>query len=303
MCAKLIEEYQAAYEVFEEANRALGYDIRSLILKGNIEELTLSKNAQPAVVTAGYALYRVFEEQIGIKPFCAAGHSLGEITALVCAGAVSFSDGVVFARKRGEIMHQAMDQKKGRSGVVVDLEVSVLESIIESIQAKEYVTISGYNSPRQFVIAGTQEALKILDRELDETDGQFIPFRMIPMKADAPYHSELMSFATCELEESIRSIEFGKTNFDIWSTVTGKIIGETDSISEILCNQLVLPVRWNQVLEQIAASGVELFVDIGPQQITRNLVRENPQLPMCLSFDDEEDREKIIQYIKGGGVL
>ena len=120
MCAKLIEEYQAAYEVFEEANRALGYDIRSLILKGNIEELTLSKNAQPAVVTAGYALYRVFEEQIGIKPFCAAGHSLGEITALVCAGAVSFPMALYLPEKEGNYA-SSDGSKEGRSGVVVDL--------------------------------------------------------------------------------------------------------------------------------------------------------------------------------------
>lgn len=302
MCRKLIEEFPTARGIFEEANRAMGFDICSLILNGNIEELTLSENAQPAVVTASYALYCVFEEITGTKPSCAAGHSLGEISALIAAGAVSFSDGVVFARKRGKIMHQAMEEKKGRAGIAVDIEVSVLENIVESIKANDYVTISGYNSPRQFIVAGSQTALRALDKEVDRLGGEFIPFRMMPMKADAPYHSDLMTFVKPEFEKALQSIESGKISFDIWSTVTGEIIKPTECIREILCNQLVLPVRWNQVLKEIAASGVELLIDIGPQQITRNLIRENPELPMCLSFDDEDDREKIMQYLKKGDV-
>jgi len=297
MCNKLIQEFSVADKIFEEANNILDFDIRSLISGGNIEELTLSENAQPAVVIASYALFRIFEEQTGMVPAYAVGHSLGEISALIAAGAVSFSDGLLYVKKRGRLMHRAMEEKRGRAGIVVDLDVNILESIIESIKPNEYLAISGYNSPRQFIVAGTQTALRSLDKEVDKHGGEFIPFRMMPMKADAPYHSALMTFIKPELEEALQSVSFGKTNFDIWSTVTGKLLKPTDYIQEILGNQLVVSVLWNQVLKEMCDTGVELLIDIGPQQIIRNLIKENPELPASLSFDDEEDRKKILEHI------
>ncbi|MCK4258166.1 MAG: ACP S-malonyltransferase [Halanaerobiales bacterium] len=298
MCKELIQDSPVAAEIFEEANSILDFDIRSLILNGNLPELTLSENAQPAVVIGSYALYRVFEEETGIIPSCAVGHSLGEISALIAAGSLSFSDGLTYVRKRGKIMHSAMEEKRGGAGIVVDLEVNALNSIVESIQANGYVIISGYNSPKQFIVAGERTALQELDKEVDKQGGEFIPFRMMPMKADAPYHTDLMTFLKPELEEALQNIRFKKPKFDIWSTVTGQIIQSTDAIKEILCNQLVLPVRWNQVLKEMCNSEITLLVDIGPKQIIRNFIKENPELPTSLSFDNEEDRKKIFKYIE-----
>ncbi|KGE16340.1 ACP S-malonyltransferase [Paenibacillus wynnii] len=293
MCKDLIEKFPVAAKVFEEANSSLNFDIRSLILNGRLEELTRSENAQPAVVTASYALFRVFNDQYGLTPYCSAGHSLGEISALIAAGALSFSEGVTYARQRGSIMHRALEEKKGRAGIVVDLDIEVLNNIIASILVNDYVAVSGYNSPKQFIVAGYPSALRSLEKEVDKYGGQFIPFRMMPMKADAPYHTALMTYLKPELEEALRNLKFEQTSFDLWSTVTGKIIEPTDCIPSILGNQLVLPVQWNQVLSSIQDSGVDLFIDIGPQQITRNLMKENPELPVSLAFDDEEDRKKL----------
>lgn len=298
MCQKLIQEYSVAADVFEEANRVLEFDIRSLILNGNLVELTLSENAQPAVVIASYALFRVFEQEIGKMPFCAAGHSLGEISALIAAGVLSFSDGVTYARKRGKLMHRAMQENKGRAGIVVDLDVDILQEIVDSIAPDDYVAISGYNSLKQFIVAGQQSALLRLEKEVVKEGGEFIPFRMMPMKADAPYHSLLMSFLKPEFEEMLQTLTFNQMNFGIWSTVTGQLIESADGISEILSHQLVLPVHWNQVLNRMRDSGVELFIDIGPQSINRNLIRENPELPPSLAFDEEEDRKKINMDLK-----
>ncbi len=297
MCAELIQQFAVAEEVFEEANQVLNFDLRSLILNGNINELTLSENAQPAVVTASYALFRVFEELIDGKPVCAAGHSLGEISALIAAGALSFSDGLLYARKRGELMHHAVQEKKGGAGIVVDLDVKTLNTLIDSIKPYDYVTISGYNSPRQFIVAGTSSALLLLEKEVDKNGGEFIPFKMMPMKVDSPYHSNLMAFLTPQFRKILPSIKFKKTNFDIWSTITAKVITLSDSISDILCNQLILPVCWNQVLKGMCKAGVELLIDIGPQEIMSNLVKENPGLPISLAFDSKNDKEKIIRNL------
>lgn len=300
MCGRLIKEFSAVDRIFREANEIMNFDIRSLILDGRIEELTLSENAQPAVVIASYALFRAFEQQTGAIPAYAVGHSLGEISALIAAGSLSFAQGLSYVRKRGRLMHRAMEEKRGRSGIVADMELNILEGIIESIASGEYITISGYNSPRQFIIAGTQAALKSLDKEADKHGAEFIPFRMIPMKADAPYHSELMEFIRPELREALNGISFKKPRFSIWSTVTGRVIDDADSIPDILGSQLVLPVLWNQVLEEICDAGVNLLVDIGPQVIMRNLIRENTGLPEALAFDDRKDSEKILEYIKRG---
>ncbi|GAA0365694.1 ACP S-malonyltransferase [Bacillus horti] len=300
MCNKLMMDFSVVNQVFEEANQALDSDLRSLIKNGKLEELTLSEHAQPAVVTASYALYRVFEEQTGLTPFCAVGHSLGEISALIAAGAMSFSDGVRFARKRGEIMHRAMQEKKGRAGIVVDLEEAALMSMINTICLDDYVAITGYNSPNQFIVAGHQTALQRLDKEVATEGGELIPFRMMPMKADAPYHSQLMTYLQPDIKQTLQKIDFNHTKFDVWSTVTGRIIEPTDHIADILGDQLVQPVYWNQALSKINAQEVELIIDMGPQQITRNLVRENKTLPTCLAFDDEGDRELIFDHIGKG---
>lgn len=300
MCRSLVKDFLIAQEVFEEASEVLGVNLQDLLMNGSLEELSLSEIAQPSVVTASYALYCVWEQQTGIVPFGAVGHSLGEISALIAAGALPFSDGVRLARDRGRLMHRALHEKKGRAGIVVDIDESTLRDIVERVRPRDYVTISGYNSPRQFIIAGHQSALLNVEDEVDKAGGQFIPFRMMPMKADAPYHSALMEYLKPEFIACLLDVTFSPAKFDVWSTVTGKVIEPTDDIAAILAQQLVTPVYWNQMLEAMHQTGAELFVDIGPNQIIRNLIRENTKLPCTLSFDDQEDRQLLLHQIMHG---
>ncbi len=285
-----------AARIFEEANDALEFDIKSLILNGNLEELTLSENAQPAVVTASYALFRDFEAQTGIQPYCALGHSLGEISAIIAAGGLSFTDGIRYVRKRGKLMHQAMQENKGRAGIVVDMHASALTSIVESINKEEYLSISGYNSPNQFIVAGNANALLKVDAEVHKNGGEFIPFRMMPMKADAPYHTSLMSFLESEVKEIVHHLKLNHLHFSIYSTVTGQKIETKERIPDILTNQLVQPVLWNQAITEIAHSGADLFIDIGPQQIVKNFINENKKAANCLAYDNDANKEEIMKY-------
>ena len=300
MCKQLIEQYPVAAAIFEEANMTLGFDLRALILTGNLKTLTLSENAQPAMVTASYALFQVFCQQTETMPACIAGHSLGELSALIAAGALPFAAGVLFARKRGQIMHRALQEKKGRAGIVVDLAYEVLTQLIAASNVDDYVAIAGYNSPQQVVVAGHPRALASLSDAVEQHGGDFIPFRMIPMKADAPYHTTLMTFLQPELEAALQDICFEQPTMDVWSTVIGRIIQPTDSIGDILRDQLILPVAWTPVLEKMTRAGVDCFIDIGPQKIIRNLVRENPNLPTSYAFDEPEDAQKIRDYFAGG---
>lgn len=301
MCKELIQEFSAAKKIFEEADEVLGFGLTKLMLHGDMETTTLSENAQPAVVTASYALFRVFEEETGLQVTDGIGHSLGEISALTAAGAMSFSDAVLYARKRGSLMQSAVCEKRGRAGIVVDTEVKALTKIVDTICAEHFVTISGYNSPRQFIVAGEQKALRLLDDAVEQEGGQFIPFRMMPMKADAPYHTILMDYIKPDLEQALQRITFQRPKFNIWSTVTGEVIQPEDNIAEILGKQLITPVRWMQVLEKVHKEGAECFVDIGPNEINRNLVKENKTLPVCYAFDKEEDKKVILTMAKEGG--
>ena len=293
MCNTLIQNFPIAAAVFEEASDLLEFDLRSLVLTGNISQLTLSENAQPAVVAASYALFLVFKELVGVAPLYVAGHSLGEITALIAAGALNFSDGILYARKRGELMAKVVQEKIGGAGVVLDLKVDNLINIINIVAINDYIAISGYNSPRQCIVAGTDAALLSLENRVDEQGGTFIPFKMMPMKVNAPYHSKLMAHLNPHLAKILEKITFRDPSIKIGSTVTGDIISSGSFITKILYDQLTLPVQWHQILKKMSAVGIELLIDIGPQEIMRNLVSEDLSMPPCFSFDNQLDRKKI----------
>lgn len=295
MCCDVLNKEPEANHIFAEASEALGYDLRALIMEGTLEQLTASVHAQPAVVTASYVLFDSFVRRTGLIPEYAIGHSLGEISALAAAGAMRFADAVRFTARRGELMHRAIQEQKGRAGLVVDITQAELEEMVKTIRQTEYVTISGYNSPRQFVVAGTANGLRLLDDNMDQTGGEFIPFRMMPMKADAPYHCELMQFIQPELEEMLAGITFAAPRFSICSTVQGELIQGPEDIAKLLSHQLLQPIRWNQALAHVHQLGATVWVDVGPGESVRNMVAENTALPAAYSLDKPQDRSTLVQ--------
>lgn len=295
MCSDLLNNEPEANHIFAEASDALGYDLRTLIMEGTLDQLTASVHAQPAVVTASCVLFDSFVRRTGITPDYAIGHSLGEISALVAAGAMQFTDAVRFTAQRGELMHRAIQEQKGRAGLVVDIAQAELEEMVDSIRQTEYVTISGYNSPRQFVVAGTANGLRLLDDKMDHSDGEFIPFRMMPMKADAPYHSELMQFIQPELEEMLAEIAFSPPRFSICSTVQGELIQRAGDIPKLLSQQLLRPICWNQALTRVHELGATVWIDVGPGESIRNMLAENTALPVAYSLDHPQDRSRLVQ--------
>ncbi|WP_440110447.1 ACP S-malonyltransferase [Paenibacillus sp. QZ-Y1] len=294
MCKELLASDPVTITLFEEAGDELGINLAHLVLEGPLDQLTQSEYAQPAVLTASYALFQSWERLVGVKPDYAAGHSLGEISALIAAQAVPFAEGVRFAARRGALMHRALKEDKGRAGIVVDMKQSDLEEIIAEIRKEHYLTISGYNTPRQFIVAGTAKALRLLDEATDRYEGEFIPFRMMPMKVDAPYHSELMAFVQPELNEMISQLTFHTPEFPICSTVSAEVVQSAEQIPLLLSRQLLQPVHWNQVLTQLKEHGVQTWMDIGPNETIRNMVAENVDLPAGYAWDNSLDRARCI---------
>lgn len=293
MCAEIIKRFKGARSAFTEASEVLGEDILALVMNGDMRTLTSTVNAQPAVVTAGVALYRAFCEEFGSqRPFAAVGHSLGEITALICSGALSFSEGIGLVRERSKIMQEVLNDKTGMSGLILDVPLEKLEEIMERVNKEQYAAISCYNSPRQFVIAGVKEAYHLIDEEIDHTEGEFVPFKMIPMKADAPYHSKCMEPMKERMEKLFQKITVANMQFSVISTVSGSVYQNSDDVRNNLVNQLAMSVLWTQVLESLIPNS-NLMIEIGPGVTMRNLVLENKKLPMTLSYDAEEDRKKL----------
>lgn len=294
MTRKIYEGYGVVREVYEEAGDVLGFDLSKLVLEGKMEDLTTSENAQPAVVTASIAYFRLYMQEVGITPHFSAGHSLGEISALIAGGGISFKDGVEFARKRGRYMQQAFLEKKGSMGLAVNLTEEKIESVLSSLPEELLpVQISSYNSPTQFLISGTSEGILEFSRRIKGLKGEFYPFKMIAMKVDAPFHSRLMDFIREGVEKELLCYSYSELKWPVIANVTGLPYKNHRDITQNLSLQLVSPVKWFQGLEYMEKEGVTYAFETGPQQVLKNLVTGSGCNIRVLSMDHEKDFEQI----------
>lgn len=291
MAKKIVQNYKVAAQTFNDANDILKYDLRKLVFEGKMEELTHSTNAQPAIVTASYAFFKVYQEEFGIEPHYTAGHSLGEITALIAAGAIDFPDGLCFVRKRGEIMHQAHTQNKGNIAVIRGIPEETLEQEIKEIEG--FVSIAAYNSPSQMLVAGEKKSLHSLGKKIRKLNGEFIPFSMIPMKVDAPFHSSLMQYLENEIKKELDIYEFHPMKWNVISNVTALPYKDHTEIKPYIALQLTKPVRWRQIISYMKQQGVNIALEIGPQYILKNFLLDSQINITSLSYDVENDVVKL----------
>lgn len=293
MCCHLYEKSVETRKIFETASQILGYDLWDMIENGDMKTLTKSKNAQPAVLTASFALYHHFIKMYEKKPEIVVGHSLGEISALVCSGSILFEEALSFVKRRGELMEEAFLKKLGFSGIVTNLSQKNLEKVIMELKEEGYVAITSYNSPNQFMVGGVRKIEKLLDDKIEEWGGQYIPHRMIPMKVDAPYHSKQMNVFQKDFEEIVQGIHFFAPSIPVFSTVCKDFIQNTEEISRWLVKQISSPVLWNQAIEEISKKNYDAYIDIGPNRIMKNLIEENPKILPVFGADNEDEEKKI----------
>lgn len=293
MCEDLWHHDAEFRTILQAASEILQYDLWNIISESKMSEFTKSEIAQPVVTTVTYALYKNLVKTCSTLPVVGFGHSLGEVSALICAESISFEDGITFVKKRGKLMGEILKQKLGFCGIIVDMPQKQVEQILDEVNQHSYAVITGYNSPKQFMIGGQYEAEKILDDLISEKEGQYIPYRMIPMKANAPYHSQLISEYRSALHGLLEKIHFSMPKFPIISTVSGKVIKDATEIPVLLEEQLVKPVLWNQVAEQVISMHIDKMIDIGPKNIMKYLMLEaNPPVDV-LAWDDENDKNLL----------
>ncbi len=265
----LAEASDAARRTFEEADDVLGYALSRLCWEGPEDELTATKNAQPAILVHSIAAYRAAGEQLGDVAL-AAGHSLGEFSAYVAAGALSFADGVRTVRRRGELMFEGGTTRPGTMAAVLGLEDADAERVCRDASSGDSVCVpANYNSPGQIVISGDVDAVERAMALAKDAGAK----RTLRLNVSGAFHSPLMKVAEDGLRAQLAAIELGGPAFPVVSNVTAQPVSDPAEARRLLVEQLTSPVRWTASVQTMAAQGVDAFVEVGPGSVLSGLVK------------------------------
>ena len=269
--------YSVAKETFKEASDVLGLDMEHLCSADCMEdELTDSKGGQLAVVTMSIASYRVCEEEMGLVPTLGAGHSLGEISALTCSGAITFSDALKIVRIRSRLMQSIADENIGGRALVLGLDRALIDHIAkDAAKDRQQVEVSNHNSFDQIVVSGKMESLDAFKHKVVDFGGEYIPFSLIPMMVDAPFHSSLMKDTAERLRDELACFTFHPMQWPVISSAMVKPYENHGRVVELLSQQMCSPVEWYRTIEFIKDRGVDGFLVVGYGDTLTNIYRSS----------------------------
>jgi [acyl-carrier-protein] S-malonyltransferase len=265
----LAENFATARQVFEEAGDALGFDLAALCFEGPEDELKLTANTQPAILTVSVAALRVLQEETGLVPSFLAGHSLGEYAALVCGEALTFADAVRIVRQRGTFMQEAVPVGVGTMAAIMGLDNARLEEVCQAAAQGEVVAPANFNSPGQVVIAGHVGAVQRAVELAREAGAK----RALPLPVSAPFHCSLMQPAAERLARVLADIAVVPLTVPVVSNVEARPNSDAEAVRELLVKQVCAPVRWEASVNMMADAGVERFVEIGPGKVLAGLIK------------------------------
>jgi [acyl-carrier-protein] S-malonyltransferase len=280
------ENFPSAKEVFETANKVLGFDLKNIIFEGG-SELNSTVNTQPAILTVSYAILKVVKETIPeLNPVFTAGHSLGEYTALLASEVLPFEEALKLVRHRAEYMQNAVPEGKGAMAAVIGIPPEEVKKLCEEVEG--VVEPVNFNSPIQTVVAGEAEAVKKLVRLAKSKR-----IKAIPLKVSVPSHSSLMREAAEKFKEKLNEVEFKNANPPVVQNYDAKPHTEAEEIKENLYLQLFNPVLWVDSVKYMFAQGVDTFVEIGPKNVLSKLITQIVPEAKTLNVDKVEDLEKL----------
>lgn len=298
MGRELAEAYTAAREVFEEADEALGFALSRLCFEGLAEELQLTENTQPAILATSVAALRAAESEGLPRPDFVAGHSLGEYSALVAAGALSLRDAVTVVRKRGRYMQEAVPLGAGAMAAVLGADIETVEAVCkEAARAGEICSPANLNSPGQIVIAGSTAAIERALPILKERGAK----RVKPLKVSAPFHCALMLPAQERLASDLEGIEFKELSVPLVTNVDAAVIRTGREARDSLVRQVSSPVRWRESVELLTREGVGLFVEVGPGKVLSGLVRQTAPQARAANVEDAASLAAALEAARGAG--
>ncbi len=269
MLADLAPEHPVVEATFAQASKVLGYDLWHLVQQGTAEELGQTHITQPALLTASVALWRIAAENENFTPALVAGHSLGEYSALVCAGVIDFEDAVALVQLRGQLMQQAVPQGVGAMAAVIGLDNDAIIEACAKAAGDEVVSAVNFNSPGQVVIAGNKAAVERAS-ELCKAAGAK---RVLPLPVSVPSHCSLMKPAADKLKAALEDIHFSAPTIKLINNVDVAAPQDADSIKDALVRQLFMPVRWTEVVQAMAAEGISELYEFGPGKVLTGLTK------------------------------
>ncbi|OOS01440.1 [acyl-carrier-protein] S-malonyltransferase [Canicola haemoglobinophilus] len=268
MLAESATEYPVVEETFQQASSVLGYDLWQLVQQGPAEELNKTWQTQPALLAASVAIYRVWQQKYPeLKPEVMAGHSLGEYSALVCAGVIDFQDAIKLVELRGKLMQQAVPEGTGAMYAIIGLDNESIIKACKEAEQGEVVSAVNFNSPGQVVIAGAKAAVERAAVACKEAGAK----RALPLAVSVPSHCALMKPAAEELAVALENITFKAPQVPVINNVDVTAENETAEIRTALVRQLYSPVRWTETVEKMAQNGIELLLEIGPNKVLTGL--------------------------------
>ena len=292
MGKELADKYLAARSVFTEADQALGFSVSDLCFTGSEDSLKLTANTQPAILTASVAAYRVLAEK-GVRPDFVAGHSLGEFSALVAAGALEFADAVRLVRRRGEYMQSAVPEGVGAMAAILGLAPVQVAGLCRKAAGGQVVAPANLNSPEQTVISGDAAAVKRAV-ELASASGAK---RAVMLAVSAPFHSALMLPAQQHLEGDLRKTAFQTLRVPLVTNVDAEIITSGDEARESLIRMVTLPVRWEESVRELVEQGVNTFVEVGPGRVLTGLLRQIDRSVHVFNVEDEKSLNSTLERL------
>lgn len=291
----LFDNFAASRAVFEESDDALGFSLSEMCFAGTAEDLALTANTQPAILTVSVAAFRAMEAEGFRLPDFVAGHSLGEYSALVAAGALTFADAVRTVRKRGTYMQEAVPVGVGAMAAILGLPLETVEIACEEAAEGEVCSPANINSPAQIVIAGNAEAVDRAIELLKQRGAK----RAIKLNVSAPFHCDLMFPAQERLAEDLANIEFRDLRFPIIENVTADANAKGERVREALTEQVSNPVRWAQSVETLLAEDVGTFVEVGTGKVLSGLVRQINRDVRSLNVENVESLKSSLQEVAG----
>ena len=298
MGKELYENIDECREIFNKANNALGFDITNMILEGDADELNITENTQPAILTTSIAIFKALEKN-NIKPDVVAGLSLGEYSALVSAGAIDFLDAVSLVKKRGKFMQEAVPLGVGAMVAVIGLSREKVQEAVEKAKEKGIVEIANYNTSKQIVIGGELKAVEYAKEIVLELGAR----RAISLKVSGPFHTSMLHEAALKLEKELKKVEFKELNVPLVCNVEGKFVQDKSEIIPLLVRQIESSVRWEDSIKLMLENGVDTFIEVGPGRVLSGFVRDISKTlekrVNIFNVEDLKSLEKTLEGMKG----
>ena len=288
----LKENFKVAADVFAEADEALHEDLTKLCFEGPEDDLKLTRNTQPAILTVSIAALRVLQQETGLVPAMTAGHSLGEYSALVASGALRFADAVAIVRKRGTFMQEAVPVGVGGMAAVLGMETDALEQICRESAEGQAVAPANYNCPGQIVISGHMEAVKRAAAKAEAAGAK----KVVMLPVSAPFHSSLMKPAAEKLGKALEAVTVQELKIPVLSNVEADFYPGKNDVKRLLTEQVDHPVRWIEEMEKMVREGVDKCVEIGPGKVLNGLVRKISRETAIQSI---ENPDSIKEFVAG----